>query len=84
MRELYVRNRYCLNKALAALLFNEIEFMLKNKNCQWGKKTCFRLSLFFSLHFFFTNSLHVGTFPRKRHLYHFFNLSKNLKMFALF
>ncbi len=26
--------------------------MLKNKNCQWGKKTCFRLSLFFSLHFF--------------------------------
>ncbi len=50
--------------------------MLKNKNCQWGKKTKFIfLTPFF---FFFTNSLHVGTFPRKRHLYHFLNVSKGV------
>ncbi len=54
-------------------------------NLSMGKKNLFLLKfIFLTPFFFFTNSLHVGTFPRKRHLYNFINLSKNLKMFALF
>ncbi len=34
-------------------LFNEIEFMLKNKNCQWGKKTSFPLKFIFPHSIFF-------------------------------